>query len=704
MDKETHLIRPGLLAPPPVCLTWATSSGERGIVHAKDEAFRERIEWYLRASVITTANGPFDLAVAGAHFPDLIPAIFKAYDESRIWDVQLSQKMLDNAIGRLGGYVDANERKVEWNYSLGDLSMRFLGKDRTEQKTGVNAWRMRYHELADVPIEQWPKEAIDYAMEDSDDTLAMHLLQAKQDPRYLRDAPAQCRKAWSLHLMSCWGVRTNETRIRAYQTICDKRYDELTDILVKEGLLRPQKTMKRTGRVQIETRDTKAAAARMEAIFKARGEEPPRTDKGAISLDHDACEDAYDKVSEFARPDEEESVLEMYAERTALTTVVKSHIPALLKGTRYPIQPRFEPFLASGRTSCKGPDSYKNKPKTYCLKQGKECILDGEESRRCIVCGEFGVTGYGFQLQNPRRKGEVRSCFEARPGHVFIDCDFSGLELCTVGEVLINVVGWSRLADAMNTGLDPHLMLAAQMLGISYEEALSRKHEPLIKNTRNGAKPGNFGAPGGIGAKKLVEYTRSNYGIRLAPTFEEAVAKAKELKANWLATWPEFREFFRLASAACQDTFAPETETLYTGLIRGMCTYTEWCNFSFQSLGAAVAGRALYAVTRACYAVEKSPLYGARPWNFVHDQILTEVREEVAHEAACEQARIMVEAGNVLLPNVPVRCAPAISKRWNKDTEGVYDAPGGRLVPYDIAKEEKRRVFDAEGKEFKWAV
>ena len=32
-------------------------------------------------------------------------------------------------------------------------------------------------------------------------------------------------------------------------------------------------------------------------------------------------------------------------------------------------------------------------------------------------------------------------------------------------------VGFSKLAEALNRGLDPHLAMAAQILGISYEEA-----------------------------------------------------------------------------------------------------------------------------------------------------------------------------------------------------------------------------------------
>jgi hypothetical protein len=84
---------------------------------------------------------------------------------------------------------------------------------------------------------------------------------------------------------------------------------------------------------------------------------------------------------------------------------------------------------------------------------------------------------------------------------------------------------------------------------------------------------------------------------------------------------------------------------------------------------------------------------------------LAEVSEELAHEQAFEMAEVMVREGNKLLPDVPVKCAPALSKNWCKDAEAVFNREG-RLLPYDLAREGKWEVFyDQKASEkVKWAA
>jgi hypothetical protein len=336
VDLESFLIKPGRLAPPPVCLTFRDVA-DRGI-YVKDD-IREAAERTLSYEIIAGANVAYDMALIGEKYPDLLPDVFRAYEEDRVWDVQLMAQMVDNAAGILGGYVNEHGFKVEHKYNLGALSHRYLGKDRSAQKAGGNIWRMRYYELRDTPLKDWPQEAIDYAMEDADDAylICVKLLE-ETDLRVFRDAPNQARKAWALHLMSCRGVHTNETRIREYEGSLRGHFDELTKILLAEGLL---KVKNKKGELQ---RDTKKAAERQQAAYAAMGEECPTTDTGRVALDKDACEDSHDDV------------MMAYAERTSLASILEDHIPALLRGVHEPIQPSYNPFLETGRTSCKGPE------------------------------------------------------------------------------------------------------------------------------------------------------------------------------------------------------------------------------------------------------------------------------------------------------------------------------------------------------------
>lgn len=678
-DCETHLIRPGLAAPPMVCMSF--SDGEaHGLEHAMDLT-EEAVRFYLfeHGGLIVGANLAFDMGVVAARFPRLVPDIFRAYDEGRCRDVQIDQRLIDIAHGCLGGYTTHEGRRVEFRYSLADLELRILGRDRHAEK-GPDAWRYRYHELSNVPIEEWPEDAKDYAIADAEGAARVHLVQEEQSGDLLLDAPAQARAAWSLHLMSAWGLKTNEQNIRSFQAICEARFEEITRRLQAAGLVRAD-----------GSRNTKAAQARMVEACKARGVEPALTASGAVSLTADACEDSGDEL------------LEEYAERTSLLTVVKTHIPALYRGVDSVIQPRFNVLVETGRTSCSGADSGRNRPSHWCGKQDppRDCIPRSEEDRFCVFCEEMLPASYGYQTQNVRRLPGLRECFEARPGTYYIDADFSGLELCTVAQTCIILVGYSRLGEAINAGLDAHLDLAAQILRIPYEDARARRlqGDKEVANVRNAAKVANFGFPGGLGIEGFVKFARSAYGVRIT------ITEAEELKTNWLRKWPEFNDYFAFIRELCEPLGVAHVEQLFTGRQRGLVPYTAACNGFFQGLGADVAKRALYAVTRACYAEPESVLYGSRPVNFIHDQIITETPIATAHEAAFEQARIMVEAGNLYLPDVPVSCTPALSTIWTKDAEAVFDGrpdEGGRLVPWDLAHRERWKVYNTEGELIRW--
>ncbi|NCX22192.1 MAG: S1 RNA-binding domain-containing protein, partial [Betaproteobacteria bacterium] len=78
-------------------------------------------------------------------------------------------------------------------------------------------------------------------------------------------------------------------------------------------------------------------------------------------------------------------------------------------------------------------------------------------------------------IQNLPRKGGMRECFVPRPGYVFAAADYEQMELRTVAQVCLAQFHFSRLAEALNAGLDPHLEMAARIVGVSYEEALRRK-------------------------------------------------------------------------------------------------------------------------------------------------------------------------------------------------------------------------------------
>lgn len=265
-----------------------------------------------------------------------------------------------------------------------------------------------------------------------------------------------------------------------------------------------------------------------------------------------------------------------------------------------------------------------------------------------------------------------------REGKVFAQGDFSGLELHTLAQVCVTLFGQSHLAEVLNAGLDPHTSVAADILGISYEEAVRRKKigDEELDNARQTGKVLNFGLPGGLGAEKLCLFARKSYGVLLTED------RARELKAQWLDRWPEMRLFFKhVGDLVDEDTGEALVEQLFSKRLRGGCHYTAAANSYFQGLGADAAKRAHYLVTRACYAEPVNVLYGSRPVNQVHDETILEVDDDSrAHDKAVDLGRLMLLGANEFLPDVPARVEPLLARCWSKKSKPVYK--NGRLVPW----------------------
>jgi len=98
----------------------------------------------------------YDMAVMAAEHPELLPLIFNAYRESRVTDTMIRQMLLDNAIGKFGGYWteyknakgDIDEKYIKIYYSL-DACYHRVTKKRLKKGTV----QLRYGELRDVPME-----------------------------------------------------------------------------------------------------------------------------------------------------------------------------------------------------------------------------------------------------------------------------------------------------------------------------------------------------------------------------------------------------------------------------------------------------------------------------------------------------------------------------------------------------------------------
>jgi hypothetical protein len=186
-DTETHKIQPGLLVPPLVCASWSWWDPAAGQIEAALLAGRARyselgrntpdaldvFRQLLADRIIVGAHIAFDMAVmarfAAERGHDLLPEIYRAYSDWRVFDIQIAE--MEHAIGHgcLGldpesrnKLRDPVTRKLS-RYSLSVVTHLVL--DRVDAKDNAE-YRMRYASLEAVPIEEWPEEARVYPVDD----------------------------------------------------------------------------------------------------------------------------------------------------------------------------------------------------------------------------------------------------------------------------------------------------------------------------------------------------------------------------------------------------------------------------------------------------------------------------------------------------------------------------------------------------------
>ena len=650
------MIVPGLLAPPAVCMS--TCDGQETKLYlAKDciPPFREA----LKVGIIG-ANLSFDLAVAAAYDSSVLPAIFEALDQNRVYDVQLIEALHQNTTDSF--YLDPHTKApLKHGYSLAYLETKHLGIDRSAQKAGPDVWRLRYAELDGIPLDQWPSEAKEYALADAQGTWRVferqrERVEAEPNTNWhcIHD---EVRSAFALHLMACWGMRTDEALVQKTAHEIRTAHEESRKRFLAAGLV---KVRRARGGKKPETPDFEQdglqmkyqtdSKAVMRMVEKAYQGDPPRTAKDRISYSRDTLTNSGDPLlEEFGESGENEKNFSTY-------------IGVLELGTKIPVNARYRSLLKTGRTSCSAPN-----------------------------------------FQNLPRRGPIRECHIPRSGWVYASVDYATQESVCLAQVQLAWCKESALADAINAGDDIHLRTASAFCGRSYEDLFAHRKDPEVKKIRQASKPGTFGVPGLLGPPGLVMNARGSYDVRfceyidggdcfdhprvtqyyrrpIAPTCERCLELAIDIRKGMLETFPETQTVMDVCVELFEDGEC--LPLLGNGmLIKATDKPGTYCNGVFQGLAAQISKRALYEVEVQSY-IGKGVLRGnCRPVGVFHDELFCEVREVVASECALEIQRIMEEVMRRYTPGVRVKAEPALQRRWFKGAEPVQ-AKNGKLKPW----------------------
>lgn len=638
IDTETFLIEQGCLAPPLVCISFSNGE-ESDVIHHSDPAAYRLMRWLLESDfVLGGQNMPYDLAVIAAKWGDLLDPIFAAYDADRVTDTMVRQKLIDIARGVHRGYRSGvTGAWIKHDYHLADLAKRH----KYEFELDKDTWRLRYAELIDVPVEEWPKEAYDYSYHDARSTF--HVLRAQHaDEDLLGDQFRQCRAHWALHLMSAWGVRTDPHMVAKLRWLTEQMIEDSKALLIEHGLLKKKKdgTYKK---------EAKRAAEYARTRPNFRDEAPFITKTGAPSLSEDAVGYLDDPVTTAYQ-------------RYASASTILDRVRELEAGTVGPIHTRFDELMVSGRTSSSKPN-IQNRATSIMVRQRCEHKLDDKKTK-CKDCGK------------PYHMAGDRESFVPRDGNVFLISDVPGLELRTIAQTCLKIVGHSKLAEILNAGRDPHIEVAATLRGIPVDIAYERKKNPNdldIYLARQTGKVVNFGLNARLGWRGLILQARSKYGVILNEQ------EAKEAIEAYYATLPEMRDFHDWVDVECGSSGLGHVIHLFSERQQGLVPPTVMSNTFSQGLGADATKAALYELIKTCYIVRHSPLFGSRGVNYVHDEYHVETREENLDEKSEEMARLICDEANKWLPDVPIpleEMKPIATRRWSKLAKQKRNADG----------------------------
>lgn len=635
-DYETHLIGNGQVFPKPVCLS-AYNGSEASLFDRKES--EQYLAQHLNKSLIIAHNAVFECGVTVTHYPELADHVFDALDNNLIYCTKINESLWN-----------IQREKQLHGLTLAGLVQHYFNEDISETKTDPLAWRLRYSELDGIPIDEWPLEARQYAIDDSIWAYKVH-----QEQKDVNQSLA-LKSAVYLNLMGAQGFNINQDRVLLLEQEIWEFLTPRYDFLVKEGFCdyipkqkQPRKQVKK-----------------LKEYVESLGVDLMYTDKGKTATSAEA-------LASY-QTQKDDAVLKAFSELSKYEKILTSYIKNL-KGADV-IYSQYSTTLNTGRTSSSGSKLFSS--------------VNIQQMPRAVE----GVTY------------DVRNCFIPRPGFKICSIDYSALELCSAAHQLYSTLGFSYMREALNEGdkpTDMHSKLAAKFKNMPYEEFMARKSE--FKDDRQKAKPINLGFPGGIGYdtmrhlmwkdgiktkfeiletsknKKDLEFYLYRLGapdirIRRVNKREYALVQDElvQLKRYIFDLYPDLEQFLKethnkfltgKTKFKKNDFDEWEEEPMYMyethGFKRDFCTYTALCNgFLMQTPSAVGAQRTMNKLVRTFY--NNPDIY---PQAFIHDECIFEVREG-RYDLIDDAAEIMIDEMQSVLSSVRVAVEASVSDYWQK--------------------------------------
>lgn len=237
---------------------------------------------------------------------------------------------------------------------------------------------------------------------------------------------------------------------------------------------------------------------------------------------------------------------------------------------------------------------------------------------------------------------ELRKMFVARDGYIFLDADYSQIEL----RVLAHMSGDENMIHAFNSGEDVHAMTASQVFGVPLEE--------VTKQMRSEAKAVNFG----------IVYGISDFG--LATNIGTSRKKAKEYINKYFEKYPGIKFYMDNTIESCKQNGYVETlwgRRRYVPEIKSN-------NFNVRQFGERVAMNAPIQGTAAdIIKIAMINVFNELEEKKLNSKLLLQVHDELVIETKLEEVEIVKEIlvrnmENVIKLSVPLKVEAEEGKTW----------------------------------------
>lgn len=279
--------------------------------------------------------------------------------------------------------------------------------------------------------------------------------------------------------------------------------------------------------------------------------------------------------------------------------------------------------------------------------------LHPEFNQLGAATGRFSCNNPNLQ-QIPRNSAEApfRECFNPQPGYKLVTADYSSFEM----RILADLSGDKMFIKALNEDLDLHSFTAALMFGLEYTDDFKKKYP----EKRQAAKAINFGLMYGMGPSRLA--------AQIDVTKEEAT----QMMDRYFASYPSVRDFLNgMAKNAVRqgwsstpagrkrwykkpDANDPDFKKKIGSIERAAK------NHPIQGTN---ADAVKYALVFLHDRFKKDGVEGGLT-HTVHDEIVSEVRNDQAEYWSKVQSEEMVRAAKLFISKVPVVSEPFVADVW----------------------------------------